>query len=153
MKRFVTDGNGILREMPVEVRSVRREPEMGLVKVYPDVRYQQLIGIGAALTEASGAVFAQMPDSQKIRFAELCFGEQGNRYSFARLSIQSCVKATLRLPMKGTVKTASIRYIAMTVIHCAAAFPVTPERAGYRALHPASVITSMMLPYIPIFLK
>ena len=90
MKRFVTDGNGILREMPVEVRYARREPEMGLVKVYPDVRYQRFIGMGAALTEASGYVFAQMPDSLKIRFAELCFGEQGNRYSLARLSIQSC---------------------------------------------------------------
>ena len=65
---------------------------------------------------------------------------------FASLSIQSCVKATLRLPMKGTVKTASTRYIAMTVIHCAAVSPVTPERAGYRTLHPASVITSIMLP-------
>ena len=90
MKRFVTSGDGIMQELPVEVRSVRREPEMGLVKVYPDIRYQHVVGFGAALTEASGFVFAHMPDSQKIRFAELCFGEQGNHYSLARLSIQSC---------------------------------------------------------------
>ena len=90
MKRFITDASGIMQESPVETRAVRREPEMGLVKVYPSVQHQSIVGFGAALTEASGYVFSQMPDSQKIRFAELCFGEQGNRYSLARLSIQSC---------------------------------------------------------------
>ena len=90
IKRFLTDQSGVGVESQVEAQRSRREPEMGLVKAYPDVRFQRIVGFGAALTEASGYVFAQMPDDEKIRFAELCFGEQGNRYSLARLSIQSC---------------------------------------------------------------
>ena len=90
LRRFLTDSAGTLVESRIDVRATRCEPEMGLVKVYPGVRYQRIIGFGAALTEASGFVFAQMPDDEKIHFAELCFGEQGNQYSLARLSIQSC---------------------------------------------------------------
>ena len=63
---------------------------MQLVKVYPQVAYQQVIGFGAALTEASGYVYSQMDERTQGEFIDLCFGEAGNRYSLARTSIQSC---------------------------------------------------------------
>ena len=63
---------------------------MRLVKLYPNITFQQFLGLGAALTEASGYVFSQMDERTKARFLNLCFGPRGNRYSLARLAIQSC---------------------------------------------------------------
>ncbi len=63
---------------------------MRLVKVYPNVTRQTIVGFGAALTEASGYVFSQMDEQAKTRFLELCFGRGYNRYSLCRLAIQSC---------------------------------------------------------------
>lgn len=66
------------------------EPEMELVKAYPSVRDQEIVGFGAAMTEASGYVYAQMDDEDKQRFISLCFGTEGARYSLCRTTIQSC---------------------------------------------------------------
>ncbi len=62
---------------------------MRLVKVYPSIGYQRIVGFGAALTEASGYVFAQMGADDRERFLQTCFGKDGNRYSLCRLAIQS----------------------------------------------------------------
>ena len=90
MKRYLTDSSNIFAEVDVPVKRTPGIPEMRLVKVYPSITFQPFIGMGAALTEASGYVFAQMNDTAKAAFIERCFGASGNRYSLARLSIQSC---------------------------------------------------------------
>lgn len=90
MKRFLTDATRIMEESRVAWRPPIAPPEMQLVKAYPDVLDQQVIGFGAALTEASGYVFSQMNAATQHEFLELCFGESGNRYSLCRLPIQSC---------------------------------------------------------------
>ena len=63
---------------------------MKLVKVYPQTRFQSIIGFGAALTEAAGYVYAHMDDDTKEHFIRLCFGSSFNAYSLCRLAIQSC---------------------------------------------------------------
>lgn len=90
MKRYLTDSSGIFAESDVRVKRTVGVSEMGLVKVYPGITFQCFTGMGAALTEASGYVFAQMSADAQREFISRCFGEQGNRYSMARLSIQSC---------------------------------------------------------------
>ncbi len=90
MKRYLTDSAHIFVESDVRVKRTAGIPEMRLVKVYPGITFQRFVGMGAALTEASGYVFAQMDASTQAEFIERCFGTQGNRYSLARLSIQSC---------------------------------------------------------------
>lgn len=90
MKRFLTDGAHRFAQTGLQARPAPTEPEMRLVKVYPDLRFQRVIGFGAALTEASGWVFAQMPPDLQGEFARLCFGRDGNRYSLGRVSVQSC---------------------------------------------------------------
>lgn len=89
MQCYVTDSTRRFEKVQTKLHCSLQTPEMRLVKVYPDVRYQEIIGFGAALTESSAYVFSQMPPEQKERFLELCFGESGNRYSFCRLVIQS----------------------------------------------------------------
>ena len=90
MKRFLTDSSNILAETDVPVKRTPIVPEMNLVKVYPGITFQTFVGMGAALTEASGYVFSQMSADLQRLFINQCFGTRGNRYSLARLSIQSC---------------------------------------------------------------
>lgn len=90
MKRYLTDEAHRLAESTLHPRLSAAAPEMRLVKVYPDLAFQHVIGFGAALTEASGWVFAQMPGDLRQDFMRLCFGREGNHYSLARVSVQSC---------------------------------------------------------------
>ena len=90
MKRFLTDSSNIFAETEIHVKRTVGTPEMKLVKVYPSITFQHFVGMGAALTEASGYVFSQMSADLQTHFIGQCFGAQGNRYSLARLSIQSC---------------------------------------------------------------
>ncbi|MBQ9041776.1 MAG: hypothetical protein IJ111_03070 [Eggerthellaceae bacterium] len=90
MKRYLTDSSNVFAESDVRVKRTVGIPEMRLVKVYPHITFQRFIGMGAALTEASGYVFAQMNEPTRQEFIDRCFSVAGNRYSLARLSIQSC---------------------------------------------------------------
>ena len=90
MKRYLTDRTRAFELVELHPRRLLGTPEMKLVKVYPNVTYQHIIGFGAALTEAAGYVFAQMDAETQERFLDLCFSANGNRYSLCRLSIQSC---------------------------------------------------------------
>ena len=90
MRRFLTDSARVFEEADIHLKRSAGLPEMRLVKLYPTITFQRFIGMGAALTEASGYVFAQMDSFAQADFIERCFGETGNRYSLARLSIQSC---------------------------------------------------------------
>ncbi len=90
MKRYLTDSTQTFAESDVAVKRTAGIPEMRLVKVYPGITFQRFIGMGAALTEASGYVFSQMDSATQGEFIEQCFSMQGNHYSLARLSIQSC---------------------------------------------------------------
>ena len=90
MQRYLTDERRTFEASSVKTHRSVIQPEMNLVKAYPQLHYQTVVGFGAALTEAAGYVYAQMPADVQQRFVELCFGAEGNRYSLARLSIQSC---------------------------------------------------------------
>jgi len=90
MKRYLTDRSRTFEETSVRARPTLGNPEMRLVKLYPDVTYQNIAGFGAALTEASGYVFSQMTPETQREFLDLCFGIDANNYSLCRLSIQSC---------------------------------------------------------------
>lgn len=90
MKRYLTDATHRFSCTTVRPSASPRIPEMQLVKVYPSVAYQHIIGFGAALTEAAGYVYAHMSPEDRARFRMLCFGRDGNRYSLARTSVQSC---------------------------------------------------------------
>ena len=90
MKRYLSDAKQRLTQTELRTSPCPTAPEMRLVKVYPQVERQHVVGFGAALTEASGYVYSQMDDATRKRFIELCFGADGNGYSLARTAIGSC---------------------------------------------------------------
>lgn len=63
--------------------------EMQQVCVHPAISYQQIVGMGGALTEAAAYTYMRMSAEKQQQLLELYFGG-GNDYNFCRLHIQSC---------------------------------------------------------------
>ncbi len=49
---------------------------MNLIKAYPEVRYQEVLGMGGALTEAAAYTYSRMSDEKKKELIGLYFGER-----------------------------------------------------------------------------
>lgn len=60
------------------------------VNLYPQVKYQEIMGFGGAITEAAGYVFSRMNEEKQQEILDACFGYEGNQYTMARVSIDSC---------------------------------------------------------------
>ena len=87
--RYLTDRSAIFKPARLTTSKGGLDAEMQLVKVYPDIEYQTILGFGAAITEASGYVFSHMSNEQKIEFALDCFGPGGNNYNLATFQIKA----------------------------------------------------------------
>ncbi len=71
----------------------KRQPFENEVSVFvdPTKTYQQFLGIGAALTDASAETFARLPKEKQQEFLRACFDkENGIGYTLARTNIHSC---------------------------------------------------------------
>ena len=64
--------------------------ESKLINIYPDITYQQFLGFGGAITEASGYAYKKLTKEKKEDFINSCFSEEGLNYSLSRLPIGSC---------------------------------------------------------------
>jgi len=60
------------------------------VFVDPDFKYQKLIGIGGAITDASAEVFAKIPKEKQKEFIEAYYGKSGIGYNIVRTNMNSC---------------------------------------------------------------
>lgn len=88
MKCYVSNQEVQLQTM--EVKLVEGDGgEMQQVCVHPSVSYQQILGMGGALTEAAAYTYARMSAEKQQQLLGLFFGD-GNDYNFCRLHIQSC---------------------------------------------------------------
>ena len=58
--------------------------------VNPEVTFQQLIGIGGAITDASAEVFATLPAERQEELLEAYYSEDGIGYTLCRTNIHSC---------------------------------------------------------------
>ncbi len=67
-----------------------KEAELRLIKLYPDFRDQCLDGFGAAITDSSGYVFAQMDEAHRQELVDAFYGPEGLNYTLARVPIDSC---------------------------------------------------------------
>ncbi len=75
----------------LEAGNLSRGNEGNVVNVFDDVRYQEILGFGAALTEASAYNYSRMDSEGKKSFLEAYFDrEKGIGYNFGRLHINSC---------------------------------------------------------------
>ena len=67
------------------------ETENQLINVYPQLKYQEILGFGGAFTETSAYNFAQVSDSVRRKIAEAYFDtEKGLGFNFCRTHINSC---------------------------------------------------------------
>ena len=72
-----------------------REDESGmresqLVNIYPQVKYQEIIGFGGAFTEAAAYTLSRMSGGNQKKIIDAYFGPNGIGYSFCRNHINSC---------------------------------------------------------------
>lgn len=89
VKCYSTNENQFFQETEKTLEIVEGR-EMNLVKVYPEVEYQEILGMGGAITEAAASTYAKMSQKNQEKLLELYFGENGNKYNFCRTHIQSC---------------------------------------------------------------
>ncbi len=64
--------------------------EKELINLYPDIKFQEIIGFGGALTEASGYCLAKVKPEVENQILDDYFSESGLHYSFCRTHIGSC---------------------------------------------------------------
>ncbi|MFH4967234.1 glycoside hydrolase family 30 protein [Gaetbulibacter sp. M240] len=60
------------------------------VFVNPDKTFQEFLGIGGAITDASAEVFAKLSKDKQETLLNAYFSEDGNNYNIIRTSIHSC---------------------------------------------------------------
>ncbi|MDR1557663.1 MAG: hypothetical protein LBS88_11660 [Tannerellaceae bacterium] len=66
------------------------ETENQLICIYPEFKYQKVLGFGAAFTESSAVNFMLLSPTQQQQVIELYFGKSGIGLNFCRTHINSC---------------------------------------------------------------
>jgi len=65
------------------------ETENQLINIYPEFKYQKIIGFGAAFTESSAVNFSLLSPEKQKKIIELYFGKDGIGFNFCRTHINS----------------------------------------------------------------
>lgn len=75
----------------VEDGNINQGRERGVINVYDEIRYQQIMGMGGAFTESAAYNYSLLTDAQKQDFMEKYFSrDKGLGYNFGRCHINSC---------------------------------------------------------------
>lgn len=83
--------NIYFKESIIEDGNVDSIGETGIINVYDEIEYQEIIGFGGAFTESAAYNYAQFSDEQKKEFLEKTFSrDKGIGYNFGRTHINSC---------------------------------------------------------------
>lgn len=90
MKIVVTDYAKQKFWEETECESSEMSDCMHVVNIYPEVVYQTMRGFGGAFTEASAHNYAGMSGAKKEELIKAYFGEEGLRYHFGRIHMNSC---------------------------------------------------------------
>lgn len=95
MKATMYQSSALTREFMKETTLAYGEGytdcEGGVVNVFDEIEYQEILGIGAAFTESAAYNYAQLTDEQKQDFLTKYFDrEKGIGYNFGRTHINSC---------------------------------------------------------------
>lgn len=68
-----------------------RYVENGVINIFPELRYQEILGFGGAFTEASAYNYSKMDDEKKRKVIRAFFDkEEGLGYNLCRTHIHSC---------------------------------------------------------------
>lgn len=75
----------------VEMNKHPEEQESGVINIFDDVKYQEILGFGGAFTEASAYNYSLMGEKTKKEFLKAYFDrKEGIAYNFGRTHINSC---------------------------------------------------------------
>lgn len=87
-----TESEGkFFEESELKAGNIDSGNEGKVVNIFDDVRYQEILGFGAALTEASAYNYSLMDTEEKQKLLQAYFDrEKGIGYNFGRLHINSC---------------------------------------------------------------
>lgn len=66
------------------------DKENQLVTIYPDKKYQTVLGFGGAFTEAGGYALSKLSAEKRREAIAQYFSDSGLRYSFCRTHVNSC---------------------------------------------------------------
>lgn len=64
--------------------------ELNVLNIYPEIKYQKMLGFGGAITESVGTILNQIPKELANEVMDLYFGDQGIGYRFVRSHLDSC---------------------------------------------------------------
>ncbi|MBE6727847.1 MAG: glucosylceramidase [Ruminococcaceae bacterium] len=79
------------KEQEIKANDFSSNTEWGIVNVFDDVVYQEILGFGGAFTESAAYIYSLLSEADKKRFLELYFDrEKGIAYNFGRTHINSC---------------------------------------------------------------
>lgn len=82
-----TDQQGVLKEADGIKWDRERYTGLPLVKIDPTKKYQDILGFGIALTDASSFLIDRLPEEKRINFLRSIFSSEGLGLSVARLSV------------------------------------------------------------------
>ncbi|HHV50393.1 MAG TPA: glucosylceramidase [Clostridiales bacterium] len=89
--RCITSNNQkVLNEARYTFYQDTKNTEFQLLCVFPQFKYQEILGFGGAITEACAATLNKMPESVRQEIIQLYFGKEGNQYNICRTHINSC---------------------------------------------------------------
>jgi glucosylceramidase len=78
------------RRESIAFRSDEGGQELGLVNLYPEMRYQEIFSFGGAITDAVGAILERLPTERAQEIIDAYFGPEGIGYRAIRTHIDSC---------------------------------------------------------------
>ena len=93
VKIFKTEpqNNVFFAEETLEYGSGKQAVETYAINLYDEIKYQEIIGFGAAVTEAAAYNYAQLSPEGKKQFLQLYYSRKdGIGYNFGRTHINSC---------------------------------------------------------------
>lgn len=90
---YAVNGKPVCEQTEIPVTSEADEAsllESGVINLYPDLTYQEIEGFGGAITDTVGYLYSTLNEEEKKSFLEDHFGDQGLRYRFVRMHMDSC---------------------------------------------------------------
>ena len=83
--------NEFFTETYINSGNASKETEGNIINIFPDVRYQEILGFGGAFTESSAYNYSLLSDEGKQAFIKAYFDKkEGIGYTFGRTHINSC---------------------------------------------------------------